>query len=134
MALILAGFSVGFYRSPELGWTLVLEWVLINGGLATLGVAIAGGHPLTMLSGFVGAPLTSLNPTIGAGMVTAMVEAWVRKPTVADFGELRRDTTTLAGWRRNRVARTLLVFFLSTLGSAIGTYVAGFRIFDHLVN
>ncbi|MEE2983350.1 MAG: TraB/GumN family protein [Pseudomonadota bacterium] len=134
VALILAGFSVGFYRSPELGWTLVLEWVLINGGLATLGVAIAGGHPLTMLSGFVGAPLTSLNPTIGAGMVTAMVEAWVRKPTVADFGELRRDTTTLAGWRRNRVARTLLVFFLSTLGSAIGTYVAGFRIFDHLVN
>ena len=77
---------------------------------------------------------TEVEGASGAGMVTAMVEAWVRKPTVADFGELRRDTTTLAGWRRNRVARTLLVFFLSTLGSAIGTYVAGFRIFDHLVN
>ena len=87
-----------------------------------------------MVSGFLGAPLTSLNPTIGAGMVTAMVEAWVRKPTVADFGTLRTDTAKFAGWRRNRVARTLLVFVFSTLGSAIGTYVAGFRIFDHLVS
>lgn len=134
VALVLAGFGIGFYRSPELGLTLVTEWVLINGGLAALGVAIAGGHPITMLSGFLGAPLTSLNPTIGAGMVTAMVEAWVRKPTVADFSDLRADTAKFAGWRRNRVARTLLVFVFSTLGSAIGTYVAGFRIFDHLVS
>lgn len=133
VALVLAGFVVGFTRSPELGLTLVAEWVLINGVLTALGVAIAGGHPLTMLAGFFGAPLTSLNPTVGAGMVTALVEAWVRKPTVADFAQLRTDTTSLAGWRHNRVARTLLVFFLGTLGSAIGTYVAGFRIFDHLV-
>ena len=134
VALILVGFGVGFYRSPELGLTLVTEWVVINGSLAALGVAIAGGHPITMLSGFFAAPLTSLNPTIGAGMVTALVEAWVRKPTVADFGALRTDTAKFAGWRHNRVARTLLVFVFSTLGSAIGTYVAGFRIFDHLVS
>lgn len=133
VALVLAGFAIGFSRSPELGTRLVVEWVLINGGLSSLGVLIAGGHVVTVVSGFVAAPLTSLNPTIGAGMVTGLVEAWIRKPTVADFGRLRTDTTSFAGWRRNRVARTLLVFFLSTLGSAIGTYVAGFRIFDHLV-
>ncbi len=133
VALIFAGFVLGFMRSPELGMTLVIEWILINGGLASLGVLLAGGHPITIVSAFLAAPLTSLNPTIGAGMVTALVEAWVRKPTVADFARLRTDTTSLRGWRHNRVARTLLVFFLSTLGSAIGTYVAGFRIFDHLV-
>ncbi|MGR8919666.1 MAG: TraB/GumN family protein [Gammaproteobacteria bacterium] len=133
VALVLVGFGIGFARSPELGLRLVLEWVLINGGLASLGVLLASGHPLTVLSAFFAAPLTSLNPTIGAGMVTALVEAWLRKPTVADFSRLRSDTTTVSGWRHNRVARTLLVFFLSTLGSAIGTYVAGFRIFDHLV-
>lgn len=132
--LILVGFGVGFYRSPELGARLVTEWVLINGGLAALGVAVAGGHPITILSGFLGAPLTSLNPTVGAGMVTGLVEAWIRKPTVSDFRNLRRDTANFVGWRRNRVARTLLVFFFATLGSAIGTYVAGFRIFDHLVS
>ena len=132
VALVLAGFGFGFARSPELGWTLVLEWVVINGGLSALGAAIAGGHVVTVISAFLAAPLTSLNPTVGAGMVTALVEAWIRKPTVADFAALRKATTSLAGWRRNRVARTLLVFFLSTLGSAIGTYVAGFRIADHL--
>ena len=133
VALVLAGFGIGFSRGPELGFQLVLEWVVINGGLASLGVLLASGHPMTVVSAFLAAPLTSLNPTIGAGMVTALVEAWIRKPTVADFGRLRSDTTSFRGWRRNRVARTLLVFFFSTLGSAIGTYVAGFRIFDHLV-
>ena len=131
--LVLGGFALGFSRSPELGLTLVAEWVVINGGLASIGVLIAGGHIVTVISAFLAAPLTSLNPTIGAGMVTALVEAWIRKPTVADFSRLRSDTTSFKGWRENRVARTLLVFFLSTLGSAIGTYVAGFRIFDHLV-
>jgi pheromone shutdown-related protein TraB len=133
VALVFAGFAIGFARSPELGLRLVIEWVLINGGLAALGCLLAGAHPLTTVTGFLAAPLTSLNPTIGAGMVTALVEAWLRKPTVADFARLRSDTTSLSGWRHNRVARTFLVFFLSTLGSAIGTYVAGFRIFDHLV-
>lgn len=134
VALVLIGFGIGFSRSPELGLTLIIEWVLINGGLASLGVLIAGGHIITIISAFLAAPLTSLNPTIGAGMVTALIEAWVRKPTVADFSALRKDTASWRGWRHNRVARTFLVFFLSTLGSAIGTYVAGFRIFDHLVN
>jgi pheromone shutdown protein TraB len=51
---------------------------------------------------------------------------------VGDFSHLRQDTTSVKGWWRNRVTRTLLVFLFSTLGSAIGTYVAGFRIFDRL--
>ncbi|MFT4560683.1 MAG: pheromone shutdown-related protein TraB [Gammaproteobacteria bacterium] len=132
VALVFVGFGIGFYRSPELGMTLVLEWIVINGGLAALGTAIAGGHILTVISAFVAAPITSLNPTIGAGFVTALVEAYIRKPTVGDFSKLRNDTSSLKGWRSNRVARTLLVFFLSTLGSAAGTYLAGFRIGQHL--
>jgi pheromone shutdown protein TraB len=60
------------------------------------------------------------------------VEIYLRKPNVGDFGRLRQDTTHIRGWRRNTVARTLLVFLLSTLGSAVGTYVAGFRIFERL--
>ena len=133
VALVVVGFGIGFSRSPELGFRLITEWVVINGGLSALGCLIAGGHPLTVVAGFLAAPLTSLNPTIGAGMFTALTEAWIRKPTVADFARLRTATTSVRGWRSNRVARTFLVFFLSTLGSAIGTYVAGFRIFDHLV-
>ena len=132
VALVMTGFVIGFMRSPELGWQLISSWVLINGTLSAIGAAIAAAHPLTVLTAFVAAPITSLNPTIGAGMVTVAVELWLRKPTVSDFESLRSDTTGIAGWWKNRVSRTLLVFLLSTLGSAIGTYVAGFRIIDHL--
>jgi pheromone shutdown-related protein TraB len=132
MILVLLGFFIGFSRSPELGWQLVIFWVAINGGLAALGALLARGHPLTILSAVVAAPLTSLNPTIAAGMVTGLVESWVRKPRVSDLENLRFDITSLKGWFRNPATRILLVFFLSNLGSAIGTWVAGFKIIEAL--
>ena len=131
-ALVLIGFVVGFMRSPDLGWQLISTWVLINGTLSAIGAALAWAHPLTIATAFIAAPITSLNPTIGAGMVTAAVEIWLHKPTVSDFESLRKDTTSLRGWWKNRVSRTLLVFLFSTLGSAIGTYVAGFKMLDYL--
>jgi pheromone shutdown protein TraB len=132
VALVFIGFAIGFSRSPELGWELVVDWVVINGGLAALGALIAAAHPITVIGAFLAAPLTSLNPTIGAGMVTAGIEVYLRKPKVGDFSHLRSDTTTIKGWWSNRVTRTLMVFLFSTIGSAVGTYVAGFRIYDRL--
>lgn len=132
VALVFIGFGLGFARAPELGWQLVIEWVVINGGLSAVGALLANAHPLTIVTAFFAAPLTSLNPTVGAGMVTAAVEAWIRKPRVGDFSTLKKDTVNLTGWWNNRVSRTLLVFLFSTIGSAAGTYIAGFRIFDQL--
>jgi pheromone shutdown-related protein TraB len=132
MVLVITGFLIGFSRSPELGWQLVFIWVAINGGLAALGALLARAHPLTVLSAVIAAPLTSLNPAIAAGMVTGLVESWLRKPRVSDLENLRFDITTVRGWFRNPATRILLVFFLSNLGSAIGTWVAGFKIFGAL--
>lgn len=132
VGLVFIGFGLGFSRAPELGWQLIIEWVVINGGLSALGALLAGAHPLTVLTAFLAAPLTSLNPTVGAGMVTAAVEAWIRKPRVGDFSTLKKDTVHVTGWWKNRVSRTLLVFIFSTIGSAVGTYIAGFRIFEQL--
>ncbi|KXJ49724.1 MAG: TraB/GumN family protein [Cycloclasticus sp.] len=132
VTLVFVGFGIGFNRAPELGWQLVIEWVLINGGLSALGALLATAHPLTIITAFLAAPLTSLNPTVGAGMVTAATEAWARKPRVGDFSTLKRDTVNITGWWKNRVSRTLLVFLFSTIGSAAGTYIAGFRIFEQL--
>ena len=132
VALIIFGFYLGFQKGPDLGWSLIWQWVIINGSLSALGAAIAGAHLITIITAFIAAPITSLNPTIGAGMVTAAMELFIRKPTVNDFSELRKDTSSPLGWRKNRVARILLIFVLSSLGSAIGTYVAGFRIFGQL--
>ncbi|GGX94328.1 pheromone shutdown protein [Litchfieldella qijiaojingensis] len=127
-ALVLTGFAIGFSRNFELGSQLVVDWFLINGVLSALGSAIALAHPVTIAATFFAAPLTSLNPTIGAGFVAAGVELYMRKPKVGDFAHLRHDVTSPRGWWRNRVSRTLLVFLFSTLGSAAGTWVAGFRI------
>ncbi|SHE42089.1 pheromone shutdown-related protein TraB [Modicisalibacter ilicicola DSM 19980] len=127
-ALVLAGFAIGFSRDTQLGWELIGEWFLINGVLSGLGAAIALAHPLTVAATFFAAPLTSLNPTIGAGFVAAGVELALRRPKVRDFSRLRHDVATLKGWWRNRVSRTLLVFLLATLGSAAGTWIAGLRI------
>lgn len=132
VALVFIGFGIGFSRAPELGWQLVIEWVVINGGLSAVGALLANAHPLTIIIAFLAAPLTSLNPTVGAGMVTAATEAWLRKPRVGDFSTLKSDTVNIRGWWKNRVSRTLLVFLFSTIGSAAGTYIAGFRIFEQL--
>jgi pheromone shutdown-related protein TraB len=133
LILILGGFVYGFLESPQLGWDLVGAWVLITGGLCALGTLVAGGHPLTILAGFVAAPLTTLHPAIGAGMVTGAVELTMRKPSVGDFSRLREEIGSLRGWWRNRVSRVFVVFLLSTLGAATGVYVGGFYIAGRLM-
>ena len=130
--LILSMFVVGFKQSPELGGQLVATWILLNGGLSAFGTALALGHPVSIFAAFIAAPLTSLNPTIGAGMVVGLVESYMRKPKVGDFETLREDITHYSMWWKNRVARLLLIFFFSSFGSMIGTYAAGASIVTQL--
>ena len=130
---ILGMFYVGYQQSPELGWSLVMTWVLINGGLSALGAALALAHPISIFAAFLAAPLTSLNPTIGAGMVVGLVESYLRKPKVTDFERLRDDIASFRMWWKNGVVRVLLIFFFANIGSAIGTYVAGASIIQKIL-
>ena len=130
---ILGMFYVGYQQSPELGWNLVVTWVLINGGLSALGAAIALAHPISILVAFFAAPLTSLNPTVGAGMMVGLVESYLRKPKVLDFERLRDDISSFPMWWKNGVVRVLLVFFFANVGSAVGTYVAGASIIQQVL-
>ncbi len=129
---ILGMFYVGYQQSPELGWNLVVTWVAINGGLSALGAALALAHPVSVMAAFLAAPLTSLNPTIGAGMVVGLVESYLRKPKVSDFERLREDIASLPMWWKNGVVRVLLIFFFANVGSVIGTYVAGASIIQQI--
>lgn len=133
VAVIITGFIMGFLRSPELGWRLVSDWVLINGTLTAVGAVAARAHPVTIVTAFLAAPLTSLNPLIGAGMVTAAVETVFRRPRMVDFENLREQIGRLRGWYTNRATRILLVLVFCTAGSAAATYIAGFRIFEQLM-
>ena len=132
LVIIIFGFVYGFYQSPELGIDIVKDWVLINGGLSAFFVLISRGHPLSVIVGFLAAPLTSLNPTVGAGMVVGLIEAWLRKPKVYDFMKLKEDTGSLKGWFSNNVTRVLIVSFMAGFGSALGTYIAGYQIYGKL--
>ncbi len=122
---ILSMFGVGYMRSPELGTELVLQWIVINGGLSALGAAIAFAHPVSIMAAFLAAPLTSLNPTIGAGMVVGIVESYIRKPKVADFEAMREDIAHFSKWWKNGVIRVFLIFFFANIGSMVGTFLAG---------
>ena len=66
-----------------------------------------------------------LNPLIAAGWVAGLVQAVLRKPTVADFENLHEATSTVKGFWTNPVTKILLVVVLANLGSILGTWVAG---------
>ncbi|HEX7039672.1 MAG TPA: TraB/GumN family protein [Trueperaceae bacterium] len=133
LVLVLAGFAIGFLRSPAEGLRLLTDWTIVTATLAGLGALAALAHPLTIAATAVAAPFTTLNPLLGAGFVAAGVELWLRKPNVGDFERLRRDVTTLRGWWTNRAARVLLVFVLATLGASAGTFLASARVLGRLV-
>jgi pheromone shutdown-related protein TraB len=120
VALIVYLFLIG-------GWgraaDALLWWFLINGSLSALGTAIARGHPFSIATAFVAAPLTSLNPAIAAGWVAGYVEFKLRKPIVKDFQNLSKVDST-KDFFNNRVIRLLMVVALANLGSMIGTFIA----------
>lgn len=121
VALIAAGF---IYGGKTKGLNLVGSWVFWNAVLAGLGAFAAGGHPLTILVSAAGAPFTSLCPFVGVGMFAGIIQAIVCKPKVKDLENVQNDIS-LKGFYKNRLLRVLLVFFLSSLGSSIGTFVGG---------
>ena len=121
VALIAAGFFTG---GAKASLDMLVQWILWNGSLAALGALVAGGHILTVLAGFVGAPLATLNPVVAVGLFTGLVQAWVNKPKVEDMEHLTDDATSLKGFYKNRILRVLLVFFLSSIGGVIGNGIA----------
>lgn len=131
---VLGGFAYGFWKGGvDVGAGLIAYWVMITGGLGALGCAIAGGHPLSILGAFVSSPITPLHPALASGTVSALIEAALRKPTYADFMALRDDVQHVRGWWKNRVARILLNFFLTSFGTAIGVWLGGARMLGKLL-
>jgi pheromone shutdown-related protein TraB len=134
LAIIATGFLISFFRGDFSEFQNMLRlWVLWNGSLAALGCIIALGHPLAILVSFLGAPITSLNPFIGVGILSGLVQVAVRKPRVSDAENISADSATLKGIYRNRITRVLLVFFLSSLGSSIATFVSGPVVINSLI-
>jgi pheromone shutdown-related protein TraB len=123
--LLIAIVGFGYlFGNREVALDMIYLWVLANGTLAALGCLISLAHPLTIVAGFVAAPITSLNPAIGAGFVTALVQTLLVKPRVRDLQQLQSGTMKFKHWWGNRLTKVFLVFILSSIGSSIGTFVA----------
>ncbi|MDR2394717.1 MAG: TraB/GumN family protein [Treponema sp.] len=124
-ALLVALIGLGFFRvGAEVSLVMILRWAILNGSLAALGTLLALGHPLSMAVSFFGAPIATINPFIGVGLFSGITEVTLRKPRVSDTQRLSEDVTTLKGIYRNRITRALLVFFLSSLGGALGNFIS----------
>jgi pheromone shutdown-related protein TraB len=122
--VILSAFAIGYRRHAGEGLEeMVWAWLLPNSILAALFSLLAGSRLVSAAVAFLASPITSLNPTIAAGMVVGLVEAWLRKPTVEDCERVREDATTLRGIYRNRFTRVLLVSFMASIGSALGGWI-----------
>ncbi|MDR0475170.1 MAG: TraB/GumN family protein [Treponema sp.] len=128
--LALIFFMGGMEKFQKAG----MSWILWNGSLAALGTILALGHPLAILVAFLGAPVTSLTPVIGVGILTGLVQASLCKPRVMDAESIADDISSLKGIYRNRISRALLVFFLSSMGSSVGTFVSISSIASYIPN
>lgn len=122
--LVLGSFAFGAQDPTGEGLKeMVLAWALPTAGLAGLFTVLALGHPLTVLTALVAAPITTLHPALGAGMFTGLVEAYLRRPTVEDCEGIQKAFSSLGGLYRNRATRVLLVALLSSIGAALGAYI-----------
>lgn len=114
-----------FYMNFSAGVSQTISWIIWNGGLSAIGAIIALGHPLTILTAIVVAPISSLNPLLAAGWFAGFTEAYLRRPSVSDFESLSEDAVSVKGFWKNKVTRILLVVTLTNLGSTLGTVIGG---------
>lgn len=122
---ILFLIAYGFATNLQTGLHQLKSWVLWNSILAAGFTAIVLGHPASILTAFVSAPVTSLNPLLACGWLAGLVEATVRKPTVRDINNVPEDIFHIKGLVKNWFLRALLVVIFANIGSSIGTLIAG---------
>lgn len=131
-ALIIGLLIYSFIVNFQTGMQQLGNWILWNGGLAALFTALVFGHPLSILTAFLAAPISSLNPLLACGWFAGLVEATIRKPTVKDVQNAGNDITSFKTAFNNRFIKALLVVIMANLGSTIGTFVAGFDLFKNI--
>ena len=130
--LIVVLIGLGFKQSMNTGMAQIKSWFLFNSVLAALLTALCLPHPLSVLTAFVAAPFTSINPMLACGWFAGLVEASLKKPTVEDVNNIPEDIFSIKAWIHNKFLKALLVVILANIGSSIGTIIAGSKIIQSL--
>jgi len=129
-SILFIGYSKGLSEAGD----NALFWILANGIPSAIGALIALAHPVTIITSFFAAPITSLTPLIGAGYVAAFVQAYFQPPLVKDFQNVAESARKFSMWWKNKLLKVLLVFILASLGSVLGTYVGLVEIVKNVFN
>lgn len=122
--VVIAMISFGFSHGIENGKEMVKIWILTVGSCAALGAIIAGGHPLAVIASFCIAPFTIFFPIVKTNFVAGIIQAVIKKPTVADLEAVPDSMESFAKFRKNAFTRVILVFLAVTIGSVGGKVVA----------
>jgi pheromone shutdown-related protein TraB len=127
--VIVLGF---FMQGGGFLWSSAIKWVFTTSILAALGAALALGHPYSIITALLVAPITTIHPLLAAGWFSGWVEAKVRKPQVKDFEGLLRINSIADLWK-NGVTRILLVIAFTNVGASAGAIIAGLSIFAGVI-
>ncbi len=130
---ILAIIAYAFAVNVQTGLKQLSVWVLWTGVLAAGFTALSLGHPLSILTSFLAAPLTTIHPLLACGWFTGLVEASIKKPTVQDVQNISTDIFSFKGFFRNRFLKILLVVIMANIGASIGTFIAGTNLIRNLL-
>ncbi len=109
----------------------LIYWVIIHGIPTMACTLLAGGHPLSALTGFLISPISALHPLIAAGWFSAIVEAKIRKPRPSDVKKIF-SAESFAEMRKIPLFKVVLVAALANVGSSIGTFAYFIFIFPIL--
>lgn len=121
VAIILVGAFTGNFNQTVQAFKY---WVIVNAGLTGIMAILSLAHPINIIASMILAPFTSLNPTIGVGFISAIIQVSLKKPRVSDAQELHEQISKVKKWYSNRILHAFLVFIATSIGSAIGTFVA----------
>ena len=124
---------LGFYmQGGSFLWSSAIKWIFTTSILAALGAALALGHPYSIITALLVAPITTIHPLLAAGWFSGWVEAKVRKPQVKDFDGLMHINSITDLWK-NGVTRILLVIAFTNVGASAGAIIAGLSIFAGVI-
>lgn len=129
---ILLLIAYGFITNFQTGLQQLTSWFLWNSVLAAIFTAVMLGHPWSILTAFVSAPITSLNPFLACGWFAGLTEATIRKPTVDDINRVPDDIFHVTRLFKNRFLKAMAIVIFANIGSSIGTLIAGADIVRNL--
>ena len=107
----------------EQGMKYFAIWAGSNAAATTLFAILSLAHPLNWLVCAVMGPVSVMSPVVGVGIFAGLVESRLRKPKVTDFETISDDIGSFRKWFSNRILHAFLLFFTTSLGSILGTFV-----------